>query len=213
VRSKTSIENKQSVEPVKTVWRWMLKQKTILKLGVFDLLVNTVATSLLVLTLPVLANSLNDEAIWLGVWLACFALGTTLTTAGYAYIGHKLSSVQLLRYTPLGQALGLGIIALTIAFDLSGILISVGLFIYGLNLGVGSVVDATVLQKLVPENRRGVVFSAFSSLRFAGVPFGLLVSGVILDHQAYTFLFVLFAVFIGLTSLMWVQHTLVERDN
>jgi len=202
VQSKKTVDNKTSNEPVRATWRWMLGQETILRLGLFDLLINTVATSLLVLTLPVVAKSIQDEAIWLGVWLACFAIGTTLTTAAYTFAGHKFSSIQLLRFTPIGQAIGLGIIAVTIGLSLSGVLVAVGLFIYGLNLGVGSVVDATVLQKIVPEHRRGTVFSAFSSIRYVGVPFGLLMSGIILDFQAFAFLFAVFAMISGATSLL-----------
>ncbi|KZL17898.1 hypothetical protein PsAD2_02827 [Pseudovibrio axinellae] len=85
--------------------------------------------------------------------------------------------------------------------DLAGVVIAFGLFIYGSNLGVGSMVDASVLQRLVPEVERGTVFSSFSSLRYAGVPIGLTLSGALLEADNPTLLFSLFI------TLLWHQRT------
>lgn len=138
----------------KTVWLWMLRTGSLLRLAVYGMLINLVAVSLLSLSLTVIANSYDKQAVWLGIWLTCFACGTTLTTLAYTFAGHRFSALRLLQITPLGQAFGLGLAGLVFYMDLfasqpflAGSLVSTALFIYGLNLGVGSVVDASVLQK------------------------------------------------------------------
>ncbi|MDX1475473.1 MAG: hypothetical protein R3309_14975, partial [Reinekea sp.] len=89
-------------------------------------------------------------------------------------------------------------------------IIGVGLLIFGMNLGVGSMVDAFVLQQQVPEDRRGSVFAAFSSLRYMGVPVGLLVAGVMIDQVGYVPLFALFLGLILVPSLLWLTETSLQ---
>jgi hypothetical protein len=205
---------KSNIRTLLECWSWILSERRILKLGVYDLVVNAVAVSLLSLCLPVLANTHDKQAMWLGIWLSFFALGTTFTTITYAAIGHKVSSAKLLQLTPLGQAIGLSLLAwafysinLSMQLEVVGPVITLGMFIYGLNLGVGGVVDATVLQKLVPEDKRGTVFSVFSSLRYLAVPIGLLVSGIFLQYQITSLLFLLFILMLIFCSLLWRQST------
>jgi MFS family permease len=188
---------------LKQGWVWMFNNKLVLKLGLYDFVVNAVATSLLALTLPALAKSMDEQYLWLGVWLACFAAGTTLTTLAYTFFGHKVSELNLLKLTPFGQAVGLGLILATVVFQWPLFMVAVGLFFYGVNLGVGSMVDAMLLQKQVPETLRGTVFAAFSSFRFLGVPVGLLFAGVLLDAQQVSLLFSSFIVMLGFTTLIW----------
>ncbi|WP_209009423.1 MFS transporter [Pseudovibrio japonicus] len=193
----------------------MLSTPSLLKLGIYDLIINIVAVALLSLTLPVLANINDKQAVWLGIWLTCFAFGTTLTTLAYTFLGHRLSVIRLLQLTPIGQALGLSLLLWTFGRDWSfdpnstaPLLVGFGMFVYGLNLGVGSVIDATVLQKLVPEDKRGTVFSAFSSIRYTGVPLGIFISGLLLEQNNTA---MLFAVFIGLliiNSSLWFRGSL-----
>lgn len=91
-------------------WKWMRSTPSIVKLGIYDLIINTVAVSVLAISLPVLANTNEKQAIWLGIWLTCFAFGTTLTTFICTILGQKISSLKLLQLTPIGQALGLSLL-------------------------------------------------------------------------------------------------------
>ncbi|QUS58945.1 MFS transporter [Pseudovibrio brasiliensis] len=198
-------------QPTKEAWKWMFTTPSILKLGIYDLIINTVAVSLLSLVLPVLANANDKQAIWLGIWLTCFACGTTLTTIAYTVLGHRISSLRLLQLTPIGQAIGLALLLWVFAdianmslTPTTGIVAALGMFLYGLNLGVGSVVDATVLQKLVPEAKRGTVFSTFSSLRYTGVPLGLLLSGILLEQNNPTMLFGTFIGLLLVNAVIWL---------
>lgn len=205
-------QQKSTVKQTKDIWKWMLTAPSILKLGVYDLIINTVAVSLLSLTLPVLANMQDKQAVWLGIWLTSFACGTTLTTLAYTLVGHRLSSQRLLQFTPVGQGIGLALVGVALYFSSasvvygsSGFLITFGMFVYGVNLGVGSVVDATVLQRLVSEEKRGTVFSAFSSIRYSGVPLGLLISGVLLETNSIALLFSLFVLMLLGSALLWAK--------
>jgi MFS family permease len=202
-RIKPATEESVSSVPMWESWRWMFQQKQIMKLGVYDLLINTVATPLLSLTLPVLAKTMGEEYVWLGIWLAAFAVGTTFTTALYTFLGHRASTLQLIRLTPLGQIAGLVLVALTFVFHWPLFMVAIGMCFFGMNLGVGSMVDAMLLQKQVPESKRGTVFAAFSSFRFAGMPLGLLIAGVLLDANAVTGLFALFVGLLVVASSLW----------
>jgi hypothetical protein len=202
-RIKPATEESVSSVPMWESWRWMFQQKQIMKLGVYDLLINTVATPLLSLTLPVLAKTMGEEYVWLGIWLAAFAVGTTFTTALYTFLGHRASTLQLIRLTPLGQIVGLVLVALTFVFHWPLFMVAIGMCFFGMNLGVGSMVDAMLLQKQVPESKRGTVFAAFSSFRFAGMPLGLLIAGVLLDANAVTGLFALFVGLLVVASSLW----------
>lgn len=185
--------------------KWVTGQPVVIKLGVYDLVVNSVATPLLALTLPVIAKNLGDASVWLGIWLACFAAGTTLTTALYTFLGARVSSLALLRYTPIGQALGLLILLLAIWQQWALWWLGLGLFFYGMNLGVGSMLDAMVLQIKVPVERRGAVFSLFASFRYVGVPFGLLFAGLLLDQDLGIPLLAMMALILILPSAIWLN--------
>ena len=206
IRAKVKTKHEVATQPIWQVWKWIFKQRQILKLGLYDTIINAVATPLLALTLPLLAKEMGDTGLWLGVWLACFAAGTMLTTTIYAFFGHRLSPLTLLKLTPLGQAIGLFIVFWIVYSDGPLILISAGLFLYGTNLGVGSMVDAFVLQEQVPEDRRGNVFAAFSSLRFMGVPFGLLIAGTVTDQINVETLFLIFCLLLLIPSLLWITE-------
>ncbi len=207
IGSKVKTHHERMTQPIWVVWIWMIKQSQILKLGLYDTIINAVATPLLALILPIYAQSLGDTATWLGVWMASFAIGTTLTTTVYTFIGQHLSPMLLLRITPLGQSLGLFIIAMTILLSWPLYWVAIALFFFGMNLGVGSMVDAIILQKQVPQDRRGAVFAAFSSLRFTGVPVGLLVAGLMIDKVGYVPLLIVFSSILIIPSLIWFRET------
>jgi MFS family permease len=193
--------------------KWAGNQPVIVKLGVYDLIVNSVATPLLALTLPVVAKNAGDESLWLGLWLACFAAGTTLTTVLYTLLGSRLSSLTLLKMTPIGQSLGLAILLATLSLQLPLWMVSAGLFLYGLNLGVGSMLDAMILQTKVPDERRGAVFSLFASFRYVGVPFGLLFAGVLLDRNLDVWLLTIMALILFVPAALWFNTTNEDLKN
>ncbi len=122
---------------------------------------------------------------------------------------------SVLQVTSIGQALGLGLLLWTFDKDsnldqnsITLLFVAFGMFIYGLNLGVGSVVDATLLQKLVPEDKPGTVFSVFSSLRYTGVPVGLFFRGILLEHDNAIILFGAFIALLLICSLLWLRGAL-----
>jgi len=196
-------QSEKSLISITESLRWLKKDKWVLRLALFDALINMAATPLLALTLPIMAQAENSNAGWLGYWLVCFASGTTLTTAAYTWVGHRLSNTLLLKLTPIGQGFGMSFLVLSTWLDLSGIWVGVGLFIYGVNLGVGSMVDAMVLQTRVPQEQRGRLFSVFESVRYIGVPVGLLISGLVIEYSQMWVLITLFILFVITASSLW----------
>ncbi len=188
---------------LRDAWRWLIITPPVRKLALYDALVNTVATTLLAVTLPVLAKEYAGSSTIYGLWMAAFAGGTTLTTGFYAWAGHRLNPHTLLRITPLGQIAGLLILLAVLLVKGPMILGAAGLFLFGANLGVGGMMDAKLLQTHVPEDRRGSIFAAFSSLRYTGVPLGLFVAGRLLDSQALATLFLFFFLLCLMASALW----------
>lgn len=215
------VRSRQAMTPgpeAERTWRttlaWLGTQPTVLRLGLYDVLINLVATTLLALALPVLANQQGDDGLWLGLWMASFAFGTAMTTFVYTLVGHRLNALQLLRWTPVGQAVGLACVAITMMLDGASYLWCLGLFVFGANLGVGSMMDAMILQQYVPPVQRGRVFALFSSLRFSGVPLGLLVGGLLLDRGQAVWLFVLMSVVVLFSAGLWLgRHALVSSSE
>lgn len=197
------IKAESSSVSIWAAWQWLAATKTIRNLAIYDALLNTVATSLLAVALPILASELSGSGALYGVWMASFAAGTTLTTALYTMVGHKLNPYRLLSFTPIGQLLGLVIVLLVIKSDTPLVLASLGLFIFGANLGVGSMLDAKLLQTQVPEDRRGTVFAAFSSIRYLGVPVGLLAAGYFLEEMNIFFIFFFWGILCLIASGLW----------
>ncbi|WP_217492122.1 MFS transporter [Veronia pacifica] len=181
------------------------------------MLINLVAVSLLSLTLQVVSQQSEISSIWLGIWFSSFAAGTGLTTLGYTFFGQRLSHLRMLQITPIGQAVGLILFAIAIFLGpqwfnnhIWPAIAALSLFVYGLNLGVGSVIDNTLLQQWVPENVRGTVFSLFSSLRFTAVPLGLLIAGYCLDAEMTTWLFFFFIITLLIATSLWLRASNYE---
>ncbi|WP_165901978.1 MFS transporter [Reinekea marinisedimentorum] len=184
-------------------WRWLFRTPIVRKLAIYDAVLNTVATALLAVALPVLAKNFSGNGTLYGLWMSGFACGTTLTAALYSWLGHRLNPITLLKITPIGQVIGLLIIVTVLVMGWPLILVAGGLFLFGANLGVGSMMDAKLLQTYVPENMRGSIFAAFSSTRFVGVPFGLFIAGWLLDSMAVNTLFGFFMVLCFFASVLW----------
>ena len=191
-------------------WRWLFATPTVRVLAFYDALVNSVATALLAVCMPVLASDYAGNATVYGFWMASFALGTTLTSLLYTWLGHRLSAQTLLRLTPLGQNLGIAGLFATLLFDWPSAMACVALFCFGANLGVGSMLDARLLQIQVPEDRRGSVFSAFSALRYMGVPLTILLAGYLLDQGQLVGLVGLFLLLNAVAAALWLKTSLAS---
>lgn len=193
-------------------WKWLFQNPIVRKLAIYDAVLNTIATTLLAVSLPVLAKEFSGSGTLYGLWMSGFACGTTLTAVIYSWVGHRLNPFTLLKMTPIGQLVGLLVVLAVLLMEWPLILAAGGLFLFGANLGVGSMIDAKLLQTHVPENMRGSVFAAFSSTRFIGVPAGLFIAGWLLDSMAVTALFLfLIALCVVASALWWKGASLTDE--
>lgn len=162
--------------------RLILKNKALRALALIDMLANAVAVSLLSLVLPVICRADGSSAAVLGLWLSSFAAGTLAASASYAWLGDRLPAYLVLRGAALVQIAGVA--GLFAAVPLGGWAVAVCLAIYGLGLGVGGALDASLLQMATPKPMRGMVFAAFTVLRYLAVPVALAGTGAALSLQS-----------------------------
>ncbi|MEZ8374982.1 MFS transporter [Vibrio cyclitrophicus] len=187
--------------------KWVLNKPTLIRLSVYDSLLNLVAVALLAVVIPVIAKEVLQTSIWLGIWMSAFAIGTLTSVSLYTTFGKDDNTLKLLQIAPVLQCLGLALIAFCLTFSKSilikGAMVAFALFIYGCGLGVGGILDAIVLQTHVTSTYRGTVFSIFGAVRYTGVPFGLLLSGYFLERLLHVELMFLLSGISLIASLLW----------
>lgn len=164
--------------------RLIFGQPALRALALIDLLANTVAVSLLSLVLPVICRADGASAAVLGLWLSSFAAGTLAASACYAWLGDRLPAHWVLRGAALLQIAGIAGVFLSI--PTGGWAVAICMAIYGLGLGVGGALDASLLQMATPKPMRGMVFAAFTALRYLGVPAALAATGAALSMTSGT---------------------------
>ncbi|WP_161569733.1 MFS transporter [Veronia nyctiphanis] len=217
-KTDAAIKAKNAKSSFKQSWVYLRQHKGVWRLAVYSMLINIVACALLQLTLQVISQQYSINEAWLGFWFSAFAVGTSLTSIAYTFIGHRLSHLRLLQLTPIGQVFGLSVIFGAVLFserltatlpflaEIWPVLIALGMFVYGVNLGVGSVIDNTLLQKWVPEPIQGTVFSIYTSLRWAGVPLGTMMAGYFLQRAETAWLFICFTILLFLAGFVWPKN-------
>lgn len=171
----------------------ILKNRALRGLALIDLLANAVAVSLLSLVLPVICRADGGSAAVLGLWLSSFAAGTLAASASYAWLGDRWPAHQVLRGAAVVQILGIA--GLFLSVQHGNWAVAVCMTIYGLGLGVGGALDASLLQMATPKPMRGMVFAAFTALRYLAVPIALAGAGAALAFQdGLDIVFALYAV-------------------
>lgn len=141
-----------------------------------SIVVNLLIMPLLSLVLPYLAQQKLGSAIDLGLLFSTFGVGTLIASLVFSVYGAKFEKKSLMLAC---SAL------LALAFILAGLVgtkfgLYVAIFFIGLSVGLLGPLDNTILQKLVPEEKRGLVFLVYTALRYLSVPLSILAFGAIL---------------------------------
>lgn len=151
--------------------------------------VNLLIMPLLSLVLPFLAQQKLGSAIDLGLLFSTFGVGTFIASVVFSFYGMKFHKKNLM----------LGCSALLfVSFALAGAVTAkfglyIIIFFIGLSVGLLGPLDNTILQKYVPEERRGLVFLVYTALRYLSVPLSLLVFGLILKLLPLSTMFFIMA--------------------
>lgn len=170
--------------------------------------VNLLIMPLLSLVLPYMAQNKLGNAIDLGLLFSTFGVGTLIASLAFSMYGMKIPKKSLM----------IGCSALLFAsFVLAGLVTAkVALYIVilliGLSVGLLGPLDNTILQKYVPEEKRGVIFLVYTALRYLSVPLSLLVFGFILKSLPLASMFYIMAACV-IAQILYITPAKVSYDD
>jgi MFS family permease len=147
--------------------------------------------------LPAMGHELHMSATELGLVETTFVASATafvLPAGRFADVADRRSLCKwgLVAFALLGLAIGCA--------SHAGLIIALR-FVQGIASAVGGAVGAALLVELVPLGQRGRVFGAMLGVAYAGLSFGPLAAGVIVEHLGWRAVFFCGAALILLGSV------------
>lgn len=171
-------ETKQNFRQFTAGFGYIYRHKQTLIIVILSAIISMALSVLLFLYLPIFANQILQSPIDQGLIMVFFASGTMSSTLLYTFLGKRFDYRNLLSFGYGGLALS--IIAINFAFSFWPFAIIIG--IIGLFLGFSGPLEATYLQKHVPQPMRGRVFAAYGGLRQLLVPLSMPLVGYYLEY-------------------------------
>lgn len=147
--------------------------------------------------LPTWYNSIN-EPTGLGFLLSTMAISTTVGSLLFERVSKVLSFANILRVAILGVSLGMLPMAF---FPPQWAMLAFGV-ILGLAWGPLPVLLNTVIQRLIPANKRGRVFSLEMTLWTAGPMISMTLAGVAVDAFGVRVMYPVLAVLVLTASII-----------
>lgn len=157
---------------------YIFAHKELLIITLLSAIISMALSVLLFLYLPVFANQILKSPIDQGIIMVFFATGTMSSTLLYTFLGDRFDYRNLLSFGYTGLALS--IVAINFATDMWPFAIIIG--IMGLFLGFSGPLEATYLQRHVPDELRGRVFATYGGLRQLLVPISMPIVGLYLEY-------------------------------
>lgn len=173
VKTETSHPITEMLEGLRFFGRERLLLALLILFAVVDLLANAV----MLVVLPVYANSVYGTAESYGLMLGIFGGGTLAGTILYGARGHRWSRRGLVLLAIIGFGLPLWVLAALPPFFIALVMS----FIMGLVIGPVGPMIMTLYQERVPAELRGRVFGARAALDTLSIPFAALFTGVIVQ--------------------------------
>lgn len=171
-------KNTQNLREFLAGFHYIYQHKETAIIVILSAIISMALSVLLFLYLPIFANQILQSPIDQGIIMVFFASGTMSSTLLYTFLGDKFDYRNLLSFGYAGLALS--IIAINFATSLWPFAIIIG--VMGLFLGFSGPLEATYLQKHVPENLRGRVFATYGGLRQLLVPISMPIVGLYLEY-------------------------------
>lgn len=139
--------------------------------------VNVLMNPVFLVVLPVYADATTGEAIDLGLLIGAFGVGSVISTISFGALAARLPRPRVLRLGLLLAAPSVWILSTVppIALALPAMLL------IGLSVGAISPLILTVLGERTPVVLRGRVFGTYATLVNGAIPFGVLITGLLLE--------------------------------
>lgn len=170
-------KNQQNLKEFLAGFNYIFSHKETLIITLLSAIISMALSVLLFLYLPIFANQVLNSPIDQGIIMVFFATGTMSSTLLYTFLGKKFDYRNLLSFGYTGLALT--IIAINFASTIW--VFAIIILIMGLFLGFSGPLEATYLQRHVPENMRGRVFATYGGLRQLLVPISMPFVGYYLE--------------------------------
>lgn len=139
--------------------------------------VNVLMNPLFLVVLPVYADATTGQATDLGLLIGAFGVGSVISAVTFGAFAARLPRPVLLRAGLLVPALPVWVLATVppVAIALPAMLI------IGLSVGAIGPLILTVLGERTPMGLRGRVFGTYATLVNGAIPFGVLLTGLLLE--------------------------------
>ena len=150
-----------------------LLRTLILIIGAVNVLMNPV----FLVVLPVYADATTGQATDLGLLIGAFGVGSVISAISFGAFAARLSRPVLLRAGLLVTAVPVWVLSTVppVAVALPAMLV------IGLSVGAIGPLILTVLGERTPVGLRGRVFGTYATLVNGAIPFGVLVTGLLLE--------------------------------
>ncbi|HEX2844823.1 MAG TPA: MFS transporter, partial [Candidatus Limnocylindria bacterium] len=150
-----------------------LLRTLILIIGAVNVLMNPV----FLVVLPVYADATTGQATDLGLLIGAFGVGSVISAVSFGAFAARLSRPVLLRAGLLVTAVPVWVLSTVppVAVALPAMLV------IGLSVGAIGPLILTVLGERTPVGLRGRVFGTYATLVNGAIPFGVLVTGLLLE--------------------------------
>lgn len=139
--------------------------------------VNVLMNPVFLVVLPVYANEATGSATDLGLLIGAFGVGSVISSVGYGALAQRLSRSVVLRAGLFLTGMPVWVLATVPPVTLA---LPVMLAI-GLSAGAMGPLVLTVLGERTPEALRGRVFGTYATLVNGSIPFGVLLTGLLLE--------------------------------
>lgn len=176
--------SKETLSDIQRGLRYLLDARVVLAAIVLDLALHSVIAPLSVI-LPVYTTSvLQGDSVTFGFLLGLFVVGR-LIAGGFVRLGE--SSIMLYRGRIIVFSIFLtGLTYLSFAFTpqltTGAIMIMVGMMVlFGTFFGIVQIVGNTMLHKVIPDEKRGIVFAVLLSVGAATGPLSIIAAGPALE--------------------------------
>ena len=196
-------ENRSNIEVRKT-WladfmegiSFFFSQKIIVWLGVFLAFVQFGVGVTMVTTLPYITQELGGTYAEYGYFMAGFPVGYIVGAFLVTQIKYKSR-----RYLMLGSLFIGGLTFIALCFNYSIPLALTTETIAGIVMAIFSIHNTTIIQKIVPNDLMGKVFSVRLLIIRGVMPLGVLVGGVLSEMYGVRPLYLLIGLLISIVSL------------
>lgn len=139
--------------------------------------VNVLMNPIFLVVLPVYADEATGSATDLGLLIGAFGVGSVISSVSYGALAERLSRAAVLR---IGLFLtGMPVWILSTVPPVA-VALPVMLAI-GLSAGALGPLVLTLLGERTPESLRGRVFGTYATLVNGAIPFGVLITGLLLE--------------------------------